>query len=101
MTTPFLSEILTVYYGGAKLISQVVVHCFGVTLYTGRIMRFDFQNRYVRITILWAFMTALIWLAIYFIFLALKAEFPAFLHMSVSMLGAGYVVYRFFAQRIG
>ena len=65
------------------------------------IMNIDFQNRYLRITVLWVLISFLLGLLLYFIFMITGLSLPMELHVIVSMLAGGYIVYRFFAIHLG
>lgn len=60
------------------------------------------NNRYVQLSLLTAlialFIYALIWIILSLVGLD---EFPQFLRITISVLGAGLLVYKFFEQRIG
>lgn len=61
----------------------------------------DLNNRYLRLSLLGLFLAILIYLLIWTIFKVIDLEgFPVFLHLTVSVLGAGYLVYQFFYDRI-
>lgn len=59
------------------------------------------NNRYVQLTLLWLGIAAIIYIVLYLIFLALGFSLPTGLQIMVSALASGYLVYRFFEQRIG
>ena len=58
-------------------------------------------DHYIRLTMLGVGIAALIYVFLLVVFMALGIEFPTFLHVSVSVLGSGYLVYRFLLRRIG
>ena len=60
-----------------------------------------FSNTYVQTLLLGLGVAALIYLFLLVVFAALHLQFPAFLHISVSILSAGYLVYRFLMPRLG
>lgn len=60
-----------------------------------------FQNRYVQLFILWLVIAIVFYILIFLLFMALGFAIPTGLQVMVSALGAGYVVYQFFSQRIG
>jgi membrane protein implicated in regulation of membrane protease activity len=51
--------------------------------------------------LLWLGLTTIIYLFLLVLFASLKIEFPGFLHVTVSVLSSGYLVYRFLAPRLG
>jgi hypothetical protein len=59
------------------------------------------SNSYLQAFALWLGITAIIYLLLLVVFAALHITFPAFLHISVSVLSSGYLVYRFLAPRLG
>ena len=60
-----------------------------------------FNNRYVQLGLLTLGLGFLFWVIIWLILRALGLQdFPAVLQVSVSFLGAGLLVYKFFAGRI-
>lgn len=60
-----------------------------------------FENRYVKLALLTVGLAAIIYIVVYLIFMALGLALPVELQIFVSILAAGYVVYQYFAQRIG
>ena len=52
-------------------------------------------------TILWVFISLLIGLLLYFIFQLFGLGLPMQLHVMVSMLIAGYLVYQYLAVHLG
>ncbi len=60
-----------------------------------------FENRYVQLGLLTLGLGLLFWAIIWLILRALGlGDFPMALQVSVSFLGAGLLVYKFFAGRI-
>lgn len=60
-----------------------------------------FNNRYVQLGLLTLGLGLLFWAIIWLVLRALGLqEFPTVLQVSVSFLGAGLLVYKFFAGRI-
>lgn len=58
-------------------------------------------NRYVRLGLLTLLLAALIYTIIFIVFSLIGlGDFPQFLRIMISVLGAGLLVYKFFAQRI-
>lgn len=58
-------------------------------------------NRYVRLSLLTLLLAALIYTIIFIVFSLIGlGDFPQFLRITISVLGAGLLVYKFFAQRI-
>lgn len=59
------------------------------------------SNRYVRLGLLTLLLATLIYTIIFIVFslIGLK-DFPQFLRITISVLGAGLLVYKFFAGRI-
>jgi hypothetical protein len=60
-----------------------------------------FSNTYVQTALLGLGIAALIYLLLLVVFAALNIPFPQFLHLTVSILSAGYIVYRFLMPRLG
>lgn len=59
------------------------------------------QNRYVRLTALTILIGVMFWVIIWItLMLAGLNDFPVFLQMAISFLGAGLLVYKFFAPRV-
>ena len=60
------------------------------------------SNRYVQLALLTLFIAVLIYFIIWLIFVELLGlhAFPAVIHLTLSILGAGLFVYKFFASRI-
>jgi len=60
------------------------------------------NNRYVQLSLLTIFIAALIYTLMWVIFSLIGlGDFPQFLRVTVSILGAGLFVYKFLEQRIG
>lgn len=60
-----------------------------------------FSNRYVQLGLLTLFLAALIYTIVYIVFSLIGLnEFPQFLRIVISVLGASLLVYKFFSQRI-
>lgn len=60
-----------------------------------------FNNRYVQLSLLTLVIGLLIWALLSLILFTLKLEdFPLVLQLAIAFLGAGLLVYRFFANRI-
>ena len=73
----------------------------GVDGYTGRDMQQFLNNRYVRLTGLTVGIAALLYSLIWIVLITVGLEdFPQFLQISLSVLGASVLVYKFFSQRI-
>ncbi|HXH04919.1 MAG TPA: hypothetical protein VNI82_00650 [Candidatus Nitrosotenuis sp.] len=60
-----------------------------------------FNNRYVQLSLLTLGIATLIYILLYLVFMALGTSLPNGLMLMVSALTAGYIVYQYFAQRIG
>lgn len=61
----------------------------------------DWNNRYIRMTLLGFFLAIVIYLLIWAVFAVIGLEdFPVGLQLTVAVLGAGYIVYQFFYDRI-
>ena len=61
-----------------------------------------FNNRYVQLTMLGIGIAAFIYVFLWVLFTIIGIkDFPAFLHGSVAVLAAGYIVARYFSNRIG
>ena len=60
-----------------------------------------FSNTYVQTLLLGLGIATLIYLLLLVIFATLHLQFPTFLHITVSVLSAGYIVYRFLMPRLG
>jgi threonine/homoserine/homoserine lactone efflux protein len=60
-----------------------------------------FSNTYVQTLMLGLGIAAMIYLLLWVLFAALNLQFPQFLHISVSVLGSGYLVYKFLMPRLG
>lgn len=60
-----------------------------------------FTNRYVRLSMLTIGIAVLIYMLLYLIFMLLELALPNALQIMVSVLAAGYLVYKYFSQRIG
>lgn len=59
------------------------------------------SNRYVRLGLLTLLVAALIYTLLFILFKFVGLDsFPQFLRITISLLGAGLLVYKFFAQRI-
>ena len=58
-------------------------------------------GHYGRLFALWLGISALIYILLYLVFMVMEIEFPTFLHVSVSVLGSGYLVYKFLLRRVG
>lgn len=61
----------------------------------------DMNNRYLRMALLGLVIAVLLYLVIWLILSAIGLkDFPQFMHVSVSVLAAGYLVYQFLGDRI-
>lgn len=60
-----------------------------------------FSNTYFQMALSWLGIATLLYLFLLILFGALKIEFPQFLHVTVSALTSGYLVYRFLGPRLG
>ena len=58
-------------------------------------------GHYGRLFALWLGISALIYIFLFLLFMALGIQFPTFMHVTVSLLGSGYLVYKFLLRRIG
>ncbi len=69
--------------------------------YTKRYMQQLFNNRYVRLVALTVGVSTLIYALLWTIFMVIGLEdFPALLHVGLSLLGGGLLVYKFLAGRV-
>ena len=59
-----------------------------------------FNNRYVKLSILTLAIAVVIYIVIWLVGYVTGAYLPSGLAIMLSLLGAGYVVYQFFAQHI-
>lgn len=58
-------------------------------------------NRYVRLGLLTLLLAALIYTILFIVLALVKLnDFPQFLRITISVLGAGLLVYKFFSNRI-
>jgi len=59
------------------------------------------NNRYVQLTLLWLGIATVIYIVLFLIFMSLNIDFPVELQVLLSALSSGYLVYKYFSQRIG
>jgi hypothetical protein len=58
------------------------------------------NNRYVQLSMLTLFIAILLLLLEYVIFMALHIDFPMVMRLMLAVLASGYLVYKFFSQRV-